>query len=455
MRDSAGLFGIAGHRQAADLTYVALHAMQRRGEHTAGMVVSDGDVMRVVRGSGTVAEAFRGEHLAALRGTLALGQISRSPDRGDLGLSVPDAPVTLRYRGGRLAVAMVGGLANGAKLRAEAMAKGVGFATMLDSELIARLIAGSDKKTFVNRMVDALWAVDPAFCLAVCTEDLLVAVRGPVGIRPLMAGQIDGAPVISSDEAALRFIGAAGVRSVEPGEMVIMGRGRVQSVRPFPRRHAARCAMELVALAQPNSSAFGRAAYEVRYLLGQHLARRYPAAGADVVVAAGTDAEPAAAGFGSVSGVEVRSGLVAREHTGAIVEPPRGLEDFVGKLTHAVVPSVVTDRRVVLVANTLFTGQDLRLTVRRLRHAGATEVHVRVASPLPTAACIYGVAIPPASDRVDAADRPIAERLGADSVELVSARAVREAAGGGRWCDACLTGQYPVKQLDPPQLDLF
>jgi amidophosphoribosyltransferase len=448
-RDESGLFGVAGHVRAAELVRVGLSALRHRGDQGAGLVASDGFVLRAWRGLGDVGEVFGGPQLQGLVGRHALGQVVRiahaeSAPLGDPAAGpAPDVPLLARVRGGRIAVAMAGRFTNGPRLRRELEEKGAVLTTASDAEILLHLVGQSGQRTAVNRLVDALWRVEGAFALLVLTEDRLVAVRDPRGIRPLVLGRLEGATVAATEDAAIRAVGGEVLRVVEPGEMVIVDPTATRSVAPFRRQPRTPCIHEGVSLARTDAQVAGRAIYPLRVGLGERLAADQPAPRGQVVVGLPEDGVPAALGFARASKLPFEDAL-ARAGS-----------------TFTAVP-FLSGRRVVLVAASLVTGVDVGRAAAALRAAGAAEVHVRVAAAPVRMPCSYGVTGPTADEivQVDTGSLvALTQRLGADSLAFLSIEAQREAAAGKGgptgFCDACFSGNWPIAPETDGQLPLF
>ncbi len=457
--DESGIFGIAGHRAAAHLTYLGLHALQHRGGDSAGIVATDGDLLRSWHGVGRVQEAFGGPHLQALVGAAAIGQVVRGERPGE--------PLVARYRDGQLALALAGRFTNGGELRGELKERGALFASSSDAEVLLHLLAASRQRTLVNRLVDALMQVEGAFSLLLATEDRLIAVRDPHGFRPLVRGAHEGAEVFASDDAPLRFLGAEITGEVEPGEILVVDKammgGGATSLRPFPERARAACVQEIVQLAGGDAQVFGQAVYPLRVALGERLGREQPCPRGQVVVGLPAGGTAAALGYGRAAEIPVKEGLLEAPTGGRqYVEPPREIPDFGARLRWRPVPAVVAGQSVVLVVAAIATGEGVRRAVRLLRRAGATEVHIRSVSPLPGGACPYGVATPTEDELLHnrhGGDAEIGRALGADSIAFLTLEGLhaivgRRADGERQWCDGCLSGRYPVRPPEDERVQL-
>lgn len=458
--DGSGLFGVARHREAAHRVYLGLHSLQHRGTRGAGIAVSDGEFMQFHRGDGTVAEVFGGPHLQALTGSAAVGLVygNASKERPVLDGGEGDGIVFCRYRDGQLALALSGRFTNGERLRTELKHQGAVFRSGSDAELLVHLMAHSQQRTVVNRLVDALWKVEGSFSLLLCTEDRLVAVRDPRGFRPLVMGAVGDGVLFSTEDAAIRYAGGESLRQLAPGEMVIVDARGVQQVRPFSDRPQTACIHEFVALASPQARVFGQEAYGARVGLGQRLAREAPCPEGRVVVGLPGPGEAAAIGFARTARTPLEQGLLMNELSRRDVEgPPSAIAGFEARQQFTVVPAAVEERTVVLVAGTLVTGSTIKLAVQLLLDARATEVHLRVASPPIRQGCPYGVNGPTADELLasvhgDAAAMSAA--LGVSSIGFLSSDGLhavvgRRVDGASQYCDACFSGTYPIPPDEP------
>lgn len=459
LRDSSGLFGVARHPEAAHRTVLGLHALRHRGGPSMGIAVADGQFLRSARSWGP--EALAGPMIQSLTGNLAIGQVHGAPESRD-GLEGGDRMVSCRYRGGQLAVALSGRFTNGARLRHELKEQGCLFQSSGDAELLAHLVARSTQKTDINRLVDAFWQVDGGWAALIASVDRLVAVRDPRGIRPLWMGQDDDVVWFASDEAAIRFAGGNTARELAPGEMAIVDPYGVHCVSPFPRRDRASCVQEFLGLARGDGRVFGLESWSVRVGLGERLAKEAPAPRASVVIGLPGPGEAMASGYGRVARIPVERGLVDAPVRGRnLTEPPSGVEGFAVRLRWAVVPAVVNERAVCLVAPSSLPNERLGRVVAMLREAGAKEVHLRVASPPLRSPCAYGVTTPTADELVS--DRGSGQRLGVDTFDHLSLEGLHAVVGKRvddkpLWCDACFSGNHPVPpelEVEEDQLQLF
>ncbi|RME28398.1 MAG: amidophosphoribosyltransferase [Deltaproteobacteria bacterium] len=444
--DECGVFGIIGDSEAANLTYLGLHALQHRGQEGAGIAASDGDLIRLFRGQGLVGEVFGGTEIASLVGRAAIGHVRYSTTGEDSLRNVQ--PFVVRYQAGQLAIAHNGNLTNAGLLREELEASGSIFGTSSDTEVVLHLVAASRQTTFINRLVDALMRVEGAYSMVLLTRDTLVGVRDPHGFRPLVLGRRGNAWVLASESCALDLIGGELVREIEPGEMVIIDRDGVQSLRPFPRRPRRACVFEAIYFARPDSRVFGRSVYEMRLQLGRLLAREHPV-DADAVIPVPDSGVTGALGYAEESGIPYQRGLLRSHYVGrTFIEPSQQIRDFGVKLKLAPVRAVLEGRRIVVVDDSIVRGTTSRKIVRMLRDAGAAEVHLRITAPPTRGSCYYGVDTPTREELI--AHRfdleGIRASLGADTLAYLSLDALREAEGEdrGTFCEACFSLDYPV-----------
>jgi amidophosphoribosyltransferase len=445
--DECGVFGVHGDAEAARLAWLGLHALQHRGQEGAGIAVVQDGGLRAHRGHGRVDEVFGAGELSRLAGDAAVGHVRYGTAGGRELANVQ--PLVVRAHRGAIAIAHNGNLTNAGALRERLEQTGSLFAGTSDTEIILHLMAGSRQETFVNRLVDALYQVEGAYSLVLLTADQLVAVRDPWGFRPLVLGRRGSAHVVASESCALDLVDAEFLREVEPGEMLIIDRGGVQSIRPFPVRPRRSCVFEQIYFSRPDSTVFGLPVYDTRKTLGRLLARERPAS-ADVVIAVPDSGVPGAIGYAEASGLPFEVGLLRSHYVGrTFIEPTQAVRDLGVKRKLAPVRSVLEGRRVVVVDDSIVRGTTARKIVRMLRNVGAAEVHLRITAPPTTGPCFYGVDTPE-QDELIAHRMSVAEIrtfLGADSLGYLPIEALREAEGAGRggFCEACFTGEYPLQ----------
>nr|AAP58589.1 putative amidophosphoribosyl transferase [uncultured Acidobacteriota bacterium] len=445
-REECGVFGIFGHAEASNLTYLGLYALQHRGQESAGIAASDGSLIRVSKAVGYVNDVFNGDTLAKLPGTLAVGHV-RYSTAGDSGVANAQ-PIVVDSFHGQLALAHNGNLVNAGEVRDALIREGAIFQTSADSEVLVHLFARSKGVTAEAAIIDAISQVRGAFSLVMMTKDRLVGVRDPHGFRPLVLGKLRDAWVLSSETCALDLIGASYVRDVEPGEIVVVSDQGLKSSKPFAPARRSQCVFEHVYFARPDSYVFGESVNEVRTEFGRRLARESGVA-ADVVVPIPDSGVCAAVGFAEASGIPMRFGLIRNHYVGrTFIEPQQSIRHFGVRVKLNPVRSILEGRRVVLVDDSIVRGTTSRKIVRMVRSAGATEVHMRISCPPTISPCFYGVDTPRRSELIAATHtiEEIRRYLDADSVSYLSLDGLTGAVQGGKnsYCTSCYTGEYPV-----------
>src|SRR5437762_1135031 len=445
-KDECGVFGIFGHPEAANMTYLGLYALQHRGQESAGIAASDGTQVRVSRAMGYVADAFDGTALAQLPGMRAIGHV-RYSTAGESKLANAQ-PILIDCAHGQIALCHNGNLVNARELRDELVHQGSIFQSSSDTEVSLHLYARSRAGSVEDAIVESVSQVQGAFSLAMLTRDRLVAVRDPHGFRPLALGRLDNAYVVCSETCAMDLIGATYEREVEPGEVVVISDRGVRSLRPFAPAPLAHCVFEHVYFARPDSYVFGRSVNEVRTELGRVLAREQPL-DADVVVPVPDSGVCAAMGFAEQAGIPLRMGLIRSHYVGrTFIQPQQSIRHFGVKVKLNPVRSILEGKRVVLVDDSIVRGTTSRKIVRMVRAAGAKEVHVRISCPPTISPCFYGVDTPRRAELIAATHtlEEIRDYLEADSVQYLSLEGLLSAVQTERnsYCSSCYTGVYPV-----------
>jgi amidophosphoribosyltransferase len=446
-KDECGVFGIFGHPEAANMTYLGLYALQHRGQESAGIAATDGRQVRISRSMGYVADIFDGETLSALPGPASIGHV-RYSTAGESGL-LNAQPILIDCAHGQIALCHNGNLVNARELRDELVQQGSIFQSNSDTEVILHLYARSKAHNIEDAIVESVAQVQGAFSLVMLTRDRLIAVRDPHGFRPLALGRLDNAIVICSETCAMDLIGATYERDIEPGEVLIVSADGIRSIKPFPPAPLAHCIFEHVYFARPDSYVFGRSVNEVRTDLGRILAREQPVA-ADVVVPVPDSGVCAAMGFAEESGVPLRMGLIRNHYVGrTFIQPQASIRHFGVKVKLNPVRSVLDGRRVILVDDSIVRGTTSQKIVKMVRAAGAKEVHVRISCPPTISPCFYGVDTPRKSELIAATHtlEEIRDYLEADSVAYLSLEGLLSAVGSERnsYCSSCYTGRYPVQ----------
>jgi amidophosphoribosyltransferase len=445
-REECGVFGIFGHTEAANLTYLGLYALQHRGQESAGIAASDGHRIRHRKAMGYVNEAFSAESLAGLSGTLAIGHVRYSTAR-ESKLSNAQ-PIVVDSVHGPFAIGHNGNLINAGELRDELVRQGAIFQTNSDTEVVVHLFARSRADGTEAAIVDAISQVRGAFSFIMLTKDRLIGARDPHGFRPLALGRLGDAWVMCSETCALDLIGATYVRDVEPGEVVVVSASGMKSIKPFAPAPSAQCVFEHVYFARPDSYVFGESVNEVRTELGRRLARE-SRVDADVVVPIPDSGVCAAVGFAEECGLPMRMGLIRNHYVGrTFIQPQQSIRHFGVKVKLNPVRSIIEGKRVVLVDDSIVRGTTSRKIVRMVRAAGAREVHMRISCPPTISPCFYGVDTPRRSELIAATHTmdEIRKYLDADSVAYLSLEGLAGGVKGGRskYCTSCYTGVYPV-----------
>jgi amidophosphoribosyltransferase len=461
-REECGVVAVYDHPEASTMAYLGLHALQHRGQESAGIAASDGKRVRLHRDMGLVGDIFTADVLTRLPGTLAIGH-TRYSTTGDSTL-LNAQPIKVECHKGQIALAHNGNLVNAREIRARLESEGSIFQTSSDTEVIVHLIAHSREQALPDAIADALRRIEGAFSLVIMTEDRVFAVRDPRGFRPLSMGRIRGtggaqshAIVFASETTAFDLIGAEFERDVRPGELIVAGPDGVQSRFYAPAQPQSSCIFEHVYFARPDSIVFGRPVNESREAMGRQLAREAPV-DADIVMAVPDSGVPAALGYAQESGLPYRTGLIRSHYVGrTFIEPEQRVRDFGVRLKLNPVRSVVEGKRVILIDDSIVRGTTSRKIVRVLRSAGAREVHMRISCPPTISPCYYGVDTPD-KEQLIAANKSIEEirqYVGADSLAYLSLEGLRKAAGHGEvthYCTACYTGKYPTNLVDVTEI---
>jgi amidophosphoribosyltransferase len=410
---------------------------------------------------GLVSDVFSEKVLAKLPGRGAIGHVRYSTAGGSQLRNAQ--PFCATTDAGPVAIAHNGNLVNALAIRRELEGRGAIFSTTADSEVIVQLMARSRERSQEERLIDALSRVKGAFSIVVLTGDTLIAARDPHGFRPLSLGRLDRAWVAASETCALDLIGAEHDRDLEPGEVVVIRRGRVRTLRPFKQRTPERfCIFEYIYFARPDSNLDGHNVYTYRKELGRILAREHPA-NADLVVPVLDSGNTAALGYAEESDIPYEQAMIRNHYVRrTFIEPSQSIRHFGVKVKHNAVRSVLAGKRVVLVDDSIVRGTTLIKLVNMLRHAGASEVHLRISAPPTIGPCHYGIDTPTREELIANNHSPdeICEAIGADSLGYLSLEGLRRSAASleGGFCDACFSDEYPVEietSDSPPQLSLF
>lgn len=456
-KDECGIFGVFGHPEAANLTYLGLYALQHRGQEGAGIVSSDGNKLYSHKEMGLVADIFNEDELSRLKGSSAIGHV-RYSTAGESHLKNVQ-PLLVDYARGSLAVAHNGNLVNASIVRDELEAHGSIFQSTSDTEVIIHLIATSKEGGFFERLVDALGQVKGAYSLLFLTENSMVAVRDPNGFRPLCIGRLKNSYIVASETCALDLVEAEYIRDVEPGEIIVIDNNGLASHKPFAEVKQSPCVFEFIYFARPDSNVFGRNVYEIRKKFGRQLAKEHPVE-ADIVIPVPDSGVPAAIGYAEESGIPFETGLIRNHYIGrTFIEPRQSIRHFGVKIKLNAVREALVGKRVVVVDDSLVRGTTARKIIKMIRTAGAREVHFRISSPPTQFPCFYGVDTPSRQELI-ASSHTIEETnkyITSDTLGYLSSEGMHLVANGSDACDACFSGSYPVEfpWMGQRQLRLF
>ncbi len=469
LHEECGIFGIFGHPEASALTALGLHALQHRGQEAAGIVSFDGKHFYTHRALGLVGDNFNSaEVIGKLKGHVAIGHNRYSTSGETLLRNVQ--PLFGDFSFGGLGVAHNGNLTNAMTLRKQLIDIGCLFQSTSDTEVIIHLIALSKHASVEDRLYDALTRVEGAYSLVVISDEMLIGVRDPLGVRPLVMGMLGDTYILASETCALDIVGAKYVRDIEPGEIVIITSEGVRSLKPFAKVPKRFCVFEYVYFSRPDSISEGHNVYETRKRIGAWLARETKV-DADVVVPVPDSGIPGAIGYSAQSGIPFELGIIRNHYVGrTFIEPSDQVRHLGVKLKHNGNKAILAGKRVILVDDSIVRGTTSKKIVSMVRDAGATEVHMRIASPPTTHSCFYGVDTP-TRDQLLAANHDVASMakiIGVDSLAFISLDGMYQAVAGinrdnssPQFCDACFSGDYPIPLTDADmiangsQKDLF
>jgi amidophosphoribosyltransferase len=445
-----GIVGVSGIDNAAEQAFLALYALQHRGQEASGIVTFDGTTQRSHKGRGLVSEVFSAETLSRLRGDVAIGHTRYSTAGGN---DVANAqPLTARFARGQLALAHNGNLTNHLDVRARLVEDGAIIRSSADSEALVHLIAKSKHPSVDSQIDDALSHLEGAFSVVISVDGTLYAARDSRGFRPLVLGRKGDGYVVVSETCALDIIGAELVRDIAPGEVLKIRAGKVEQLRSLrPAHPPAPCIFELVYFARPDSNIWGVSVDRARRAFGRRLAIEHPVE-ADAVIAVPDSANSAALGFSEQSGIPFELGLLRNHYVGrTFIQPQQQDRDFGARMKYNPVSEVVDGKSVVIVDDSLVRGTTSRSLVRMLRKAGAAEVHFRIASPPVRWPCFYGIDMPTRRELIGAELEvsEIEEKLGVDSLGYLSLEGMTDAVeAAGPYCTACFSGDYPAPLVD-------
>ena len=454
--DECGVFGIFGRQDAAAIVTLGLHALQHRGQEAAGIVSFDGTQFHVERHIGLIGDTFtKPAVIESLKGSRAIGH-TRYATTGGAGVRNIQ-PFFAELADGGFAVAHNGNLTNAMTVQRTLQKQGAIFSSTSDTETILHLVAMSKERDLNSRFIDAVRQIEGAFSLVALSSKKMIGCRDPLGIRPLVLGDLDGAWILASETCALDIIGARFVRDLKPGEMVVVTPKGIESLFPFEPQKSRFCVFEYVYFSRPDSSVEGRNVYDVRKRIGMELAKECPV-DADIIVPVPDSGTPAAIGFSQEAKLPFELGIIRNHYVGrTFISPGDSIRHMGVKLKHNANRSMIEGKRVVLVDDSIVRGTTSQKIVQMVRDAGAKEVHMRIASPPTRSSCFYGVDTPETSkllaSRMSVKD--MADFIRVDSLGFLSIDGLYRAVGEPsrdndqpQFCDACFTAQYPTRLLD-------
>ena len=456
LREECGVFGVWGAETASAVVALGLHALQHRGQEAAGITSWDGRGFHSHRAMGHVAGNFdRDEVIVGLPGRVACGHV-RYSTTGETALRNVQ-PLYAELSSGGFAVAHNGNISNAMKLRRELVRRGSIFQSTSDTETIIHLVATSSYRTLLDRFIDALKQLEGAYSLICMTPEGMIACRDPLGIRPLVMGRLNDSYIFASETVALDVVGATFLRTVEPGELVIISEKGVRSMRPFGAVRPRPCIFEHVYFSRPDSIVDGASVYSVRKAIGQQLAIESPVE-ADIVVPVPDSGVPAAIGYAQQSGIPFELGIIRSHYVGrTFIQPGDQVRHLGVKLKHNANKPLIDGKRLVLIDDSIVRGTTSLKIVQMLREAGAAEVHMRIASPPTRHSCFYGVDTPERAKLLAAQMNveQMADYIKVDSLAFLSIDGLYKALGEDmrddakpQYCDACFTGAYPTHLTD-------
>ncbi len=454
--EECGVFGVYNSPDASAHTALGLHALQHRGQEAAGITSFDGKQFYSHRALGLVGDNFNSaETIKKLPGYMAIGH-NRYSTSGDTLLRNVQ-PLYGDFSFGGMAVAHNGNLTNAMTLRKQLIDVGCLFQSTSDTEVIVHLIALSKQNSLEDRLYDALKRIEGAYSLVVMSDDVLIGVRDPLGVRPLVMGKLGDALMLASETCALDIVGAEYVRDVEPGEIVMISKSGIRSIHPFKQVPKRFCIFEYVYFSRPDSLSEGLNVYETRQRIGAQLARE-GAVDADVVVPVPDSGIPGAIGYAKESGIPFELGIIRNHYVGrTFIEPSEHVRNLGVKLKHNGNRAVLEGKRVILVDDSIVRGTTSKKIVNMVREAGAKEVHMRIASPPTTHSCFYGVDTPERSQLLASNHtiQEMADLINVDSLAFISINGLYRAVNNidrnfetPQYCDACFSGDYPIPLTD-------
>jgi len=447
LKDKCGVFGIFGHKDAARVTYLGLYALQHRGQESAGIVISDGRLVREHKEMGLVSEVFNEEEIAKLTGNIAIGH-TRYSTTGSSNIKNAQ-PFLVETLSGHIAVAHNGNLINALTLRKKLEKEGAIFQSSMDSEIVIHAIAHSKKKDFKERIMDGISQLEGAFSMTLLVEDGIVAVRDKRGFRPLSLGKLDGAYVIASETCAFDLIHAEFIRDIEPGEVLFITEKGIKSAYIADKSSKSSfCIFEYIYFSRPDSNIYGTNVHLTRKRLGAELAKEAPAK-ADLVIAIPDSGSSAAVGYSERSGIPLDMGMIRNHYIGrTFIQPSQHIRDLSVRVKLNPIRDVVKGKKIVVIEDSIVRGTTSKARIRTLRETGAKEIHMRVSCPQHISPCYYGIDFPTKEELIASSHtvEEIRRFIGLDSLAYLSLAGLYRAMPlpKNKFCVSCFTGKYPV-----------
>ena len=456
LHEECGVFGIFGSPDASALTALGLHALQHRGQEGAGIVSFDGEKFHGVRRPGLVGDHFnKQEVINRLQGSNAIGHVRYSTTGDSILKNIQ--PLYADLMSGSFACAHNGNLTNASALREKLVSRGSIFQSTSDTETILQLVAQSERKQIVDKLIDALFQIHGAYSLVILTNKKLIGVRDPYGIRPLVLGDLIGAPVLASESCALDIIGAKFVREIENGEIIIISEKGMESIRPFPKVAERPCIFERIYFSRPDSMLGGNTVYTYRKNLGIELAKEHYV-DADTVVPVPDSGVPAALGYAQQSNTPFELGIIRNHYVGrTFIEPSQSIRQFGVKLKHNANVSYIKNKKIILIDDSIVRGTTAKKIIKMIYDAGAKEVHLGIACPPIKHPDFYGIDTPDYNELIASKNsiEEISKTIGSKSLFFLSLEGTYRAMGyenrnpdQPQFTDHCFTGEYPTSLID-------
>lgn len=444
--EGCGVFGIYNHKEAPQLTYFGLYAIQHRGQESSGIAISIGNSIKTYKAMGLVSEVFNKEILEKMQSNIAIGHVRYSTTGST---SIKNAqPLSAEYLRGSVSLVHNGNLVNAHILRNNLEASGSIFQSTSDSEVIIHLIAKSKKTDFEDTVIDALTQIQGSYAILIMNENELIAARDPYGIRPLSMAKIDNGFVFSSETCAFDLIGAQFIRDIEPGEIVIINDNGITSVFPHPKTRHAFCVFEFIYYARPDSFMFGKSIHLARRNLGRNLAKE-SYVDADMVISVPDSGNCAAIGFAEQTKIKYDIGLVRNHYIGrTFIQPQQFIRDIGVKVKLNPVKEILQGKRIIIIDDSIVRGTTFRKTIQMIKKTGVKEIHARISSPPYRCPCFYGIDTPSQKDLI-AATHSIEEIRKFEEVDSLSYLSIEGLIKSvdfpkEKMCLACFNGDYPI-----------